>query len=429
MKFKNIISENSESDWGYKKSYIKLFKLLLMKGFNPNNINEVYLFLKRELSFKSEESSRIALLYQKNYDPDGNYENLTPETWVIPQATNVSERLMALSNYFDVTPLIFKSEGGNKLGDRYVPLIDMCFQSYLIDGVIITEEDNLKGEAYDTIYYKLEQEGWDYFSDEFLENYIEVSYRELKYNVREMALEEYKNHLNKEGFLKESSKEGLLEDIGLIDEYLDFKDTLEELLKEIKPIEDENIIIQSKIDKLEVERNNVELEIERLSDTIDYEEDDEYQGTYSSEVDNLEEILNKIEYKIYYYNNELNENETNLYKLHIELEDVQTDLEVYEDENFKELYIERRMEVLMSKYEDDILVYIYDAGLTVDEAINNGLVYIDEEDVIRGAIETDGPLYHVDYEGSGYHLDLFGYNDEDYVVLVDTDKNRKSIEC
>lgn len=429
MKFKNIIFENSESDWGYKKSYIKLFKLLLMKGFNPNNINGVYLFLKKELSFKSEESSRIALLYQKNYDPDGNYENLTPETWVIPQATNVSERLMALSSYFDVTPLIFKPESGSNLGDRYVPLIDMCFRNYLIDGAIITEVDNLNSEAHDTILYKLEQEGWDYFDDHFLEKYLEVDNRKLEYNVREIVLDEYKNYLSKEGSLRESSKEGLLENIGLIDEYLDHKDTLEELLKEIKPIENENIIIQSKVDKLEVERNNVEIEIERLSDTIDYGEEDEYHGTYRGDIDELEELLNKIEYKIYYYNNELSENETILNKLNSELEYAQTDLEVFEGDNLKELYLERRMEELIDEYENDILQYIYDAGLTVDEAIDDRLVYIDEETAIREAIESDGPLEHIDYEGSGYELDQFGYNDEDYVVLIDTYRGRRGQDC
>lgn len=429
MKFKNIIFENSESDWGYKKSYVKVFKLLLMKGFNPNNINGIYLFLKKELSFKSEESSRIALLYQKNYDPDGNYENLTPETWVIPQTTNVSERLMALSSYFDVTPLIFKPESGSNLGDRYVPLIDMCFRNYLIDGVIITEVDNLNSEAHDTILYKLEQEGWDYFDDRFLEKYMEVDNRKLEYNIREIVLDEYKNYLSKEGFLRESSKEGLLENIGLIDEYLDHKDTLEELLKEIKPIEDENIIIQSKIDKLEVERNNVEIEIERLTDTIDYDEDDEYHGTYRGDVDELEELLNKIEYKIYYYNNELSENETILNKLNSELEYAQTDLEAFEGDNLKELYLERRMEELIDEYENDILQYIYDAGLTVDEAIDDRLVYIDEETAIREAIYFDGPLAHIDYEGSGYELDQFGYNDVDYVVLIDTYKGRRSNDC
>ena len=70
--------------------------------------------------------------------------------------------------------------------------------------------------------------------------------------------------------------------------------------------------------------------------------------------------------------------------------------------------------MLSDEYLYDVYSYLDDINMTIGEAINDNILYIENEDVlIDEAIAKDGPEYFI----GDLTIDSFVYDNEDYNIL------------
>lgn len=390
MKIKNILTEWYDNILSFDRSYIKLFKLLYKKGFKQDDIKNAEKFLRSVLEFEREVSSSISLLYNKNFRENGDFENLNDENWIGLSDKDLSEPHKAIGAFYEVHPLLFKHTDEDmgieefSFDEVFEPLIDIEEFKKPVNKVAAAYKSDLREAAINKVNGEIESlwdEGankWDYFPDYFLTRFVEIDQKTLKYNAINMAAEEYEQYLysyKKNGFGHDS----LLEMIEMYDEFHESDDAYAEVTKDIEMFENENLILTNKYNKFDSERYKIELEIERLSDVIDYEMDDE-DNYPDDEMDKLESFLNRIENKLSNIDTQINENEKTLSQLYLEqeqLEEVISRLNFGEE--FKSLYIQKRSEIIMEEYNDDVYQYAGDLDTTVGEAIDEGILYVVNE--------------------------------------------------
>ena len=274
--------------------------------------------------------------------------------------------------------------------------------------------DAVHREAEIKIREKLDEEGWDFFSNSYLIDYVEINQHVLDYNVTEIARDEYEYGISKSKFDVEL-KENLLKNIDKYDEYQDLKYTFDELTETKKGIDKTFLGLDNNINKLEKEKKIIEIEIERLGDITDYGDDeDSYSTEFEGELEDLENKLNKIENRLEEAEYEYNQYYKDYDSLVDELEDVTEDLSEYEGENFKKLYMSIRKEKLKEDYSYDIENYVDELTLTMGEAIADNVLKIGDVDyLIDEAIKRDGPEYFI----GDLTKDVFFYNGEEYYIL------------
>ena len=90
--------------------------------------------------------------------------------------------------------------------------------------------------AYNDIKRNLRHEGYGYFESDFLESFIELDDESAMYNAEESAKEEWGNYLNKKESLKLATKEEMIEQIHLDEEYENLKYYVEEYIEEIEEL-------------------------------------------------------------------------------------------------------------------------------------------------------------------------------------------------
>jgi len=426
MKFKNILSEGYglENEYKVKLPYIRIFNILSKNNIKGDDIKGAFNFIKNNIGVPNHENSIIVTLYNKNYRPDGEYNNIKDDQWVIPSDMEKDEWERSLGEYFDVSPFMFEqlvSKNG-----YYKPLIDLYqgntnTPTKLISNVQIFRYERIVKEAENEIRYRINEEGWEYFDSSFLENYIDVNMDTAEYNAEQMVEEEWNNFLNKKSELKLSTKEAMIEDLGLVDEYFDWKEQIEEYKNDIKELKKEKQTLEYKSDKVYSEMSNISLNIETLSDTVDYGDDEEeYYPMYSGDIEELTNKLNRYESIYEEINNDIDYIDTQLNELTAKYDDIYLDFEVYDDDNkFKSLYKERRMEKILEDIEDDPLEYIWDSGFSIDAAIEEDLIYLDEVRVISDAVKSDGPAYFLNL--NDYYIDEFGYQDDYYFIIINVE--------
>lgn len=423
IKFKNILTEGYglETKYEVKLPYVRVFKILTKNNIKGDDIKGAFNFIKNNIDIPNYENSIIVTLYNKNYRPDGEYDNIKEDQWVIPSDMEKDEWERALGEYFDVSPFMFEMfEFKTKM---YKPLIDLYqgntkTPTKLINNVQIFLHETIVKEAENEIIERIESEGWEYFSSSFLENYIDVNMDTAEYNAEQIVEEEWNNYLNKKSKLKLSTKESMIEDLGLVDEYFDWKVQIEDYRNDIKELKKEKQSLEYKSDKVYSEMSNISLNIETLSDTVDYGDDEqEYYSMYSGDINDLNNKLNRYESIYEEINNDIDFIDTQINELTASHDDLYLDFEIYDNDNkFKSLYKERRIEQILEDIEDDPLNYIYDSGLTIYESIEENLISLDEDLVIKRAIEADGPQYFLNLEGE--YTDEFSYQDNYYFIII-----------
>ena len=423
MKFKNILSESYglENEYKVKLPYIRVFNILSKNNIKGDDIKGAFNFIKNNIGVPNHENSIIVTLYNKNYRPDGEYNNIKDDQWVIPSDMEKDEWERALGEYFDVSPFMFEQlTSKNKY---YKPLIDLYrgntnTPTKLISNVQIFRYETIVKEAENEIRYRIDDEGWEYFSSSFLEKYIDINMDTAEYNAEQMVEEEWNNYLNKKSELKLSTKEAMIEDLGLVDEYYDWKEQIDEYRNDIKELKKEKQTLEHKSDKVYREMSNISLNIETLSDTVDYGDDEqEYYSMYDSDIDDLTNKLNRYESIYEEINNDIDYIDSQLNELTASHDDLYLDFEIYDNDNkFKSLYKERRMEQILEDIEDDPLQYIWDSGLDIDAAIEEDLITLDEDLAIKDAIKSDGPAYFLNINDE--YTDEFGYQDDYYFIII-----------
>lgn len=430
IKFKTILNEDSSgTDYSITNAYVKIFKLLFKNNIKGEDVLEASNFIQQKIGLSLEESAKIAILYKFNYKPNGDFDGVKDTQWVIPSEESLSIFQRAAGDYFNITPFVFKSFSNNSNNLIYHPLVDLEVShrnNRNVDTVKVLLASNVFDIAYNKIKRNLRDVGYDYFESDFLETFIELNDRVAMYNAEESAKEEWYNYLNKKESLKLATKEAMIEQIHLDEEYEDLKYYVEEYIADIEELKKEKQILSHKVNKLNKEIHFITMEIEKLTDTVDYGDDEEeYYSMYEEEVSELNGRLNEYESIREELLNEIDDIETKVYEVDGELESYYEDYQWYtDDKKFKELFIEKRTELVFQEMEEYPMGYVLDSEIYIDDALNEGIIYLNEEvdTIIHAAIEFYGVNDFIDrteiINSEDVTSDQFGFEDEHFYIFV-----------
>jgi hypothetical protein len=173
---------------------------------------------------------------------------------------------------------------------------------------------------------------------------------------------------------------------------------VEEYLKDIKIIEDQNLELNHKLNKIEEEREIISLEIERLSDTATLHDLESKYYTISNLVDDNDKEISELEGKLSYH--------YDTYRLYVD------------DEEFKELYMDLRVPIIVEEYTNEPLQYIHDSALTIDEAVEEGMVSVDMREMFSDAVAHDGIDDWLHFGSAGYFTEIYRYEGMEYYLII-----------
>jgi len=281
--------------------------------------------------------------------------------------------------------------------------------------------------AFNNIKSILKYEGYEEaFDTDFLEPFIELNVESAMYNAEERAKEEWGNYLTKKESLKLVTKEEMIEQIHLDEEYEGLKYYVEEYIEEIEELKKEKQVLSHKVNKLNKEIHLLTMEIEKLTDTVDYGDDEEeYYSMYEEEVSELNVRMNKYESIREELLNQIDDIETKIYEDSDEIESFYENYQWYvDDKKFKKLYIEKRTELIFQEMEEYPLGYVLDTELYLDDALSEGIIFLnhDVETIITEAIEYYGVKRFIDgteiINSEDATSDQFEFENEHFYIFV-----------
>jgi len=428
IKFKNILNESlSSTDYSITPAYVKIFKVLFKNGIKEEEVLKASNFIQYKIGLSFEESVKIAILYKFNYQPNGDFDDVKDSQWVIPSEESLSMYHRAVGDYFGITPFAFVPF--EYTTHTYQPMVNIESRSYQrgnVEQVRTLLASTVYDMAYDVVARILEDEGYDYFEDGFLEPFVVLNDRVAMYNAKESAEEEWNNYLNKKESLKLSTKEEMILQIHLDEEYEDLKYYVEEYYEDIKELKKEKQVLSHKVNKLNKEIHLLTMEIEKLTDTVDYGDDEEeYYSMYEEEVSELNFKLNEYESIREELLNHIDDIETEVSEIDEELDRYYEDYQWYvDDKKFKELFIEKRSELIYQDMEEDPLDYIWSSNFTIEEALHEGIISIDasDETLITEALEYYGVNRFIDgseiLNSEDATSDEFGFEDQHFYIFI-----------
>jgi len=226
------------------------------------------------------------------------------------------------------------------------------------------------------LYDQLEMEGWDSFNESFLDEYASINENWLERYAEDEAIERYESLTDKQ----------ILEELDLIYDYEDIQYEIKEYKEEIK-----NILLD--IQEKEFEKDNIESDmivIDRDIDSIDmYDDyiDSEYSGEINSLQQRYDELKEMLEEVVIYLEESYKEKDV----LEERLSEEREKLKELSGENLKERYIEEKKDIIMDDMQTSwTSTFVDEIGFTFDQAIADGAIDIDEEEVIDGVVENEG---------------------------------------
>ena len=392
--------------------------LRILNHLRKNSVTDewepLYEYLVNNFNTDPEDTQKIILIYSDKENKNIDFKDVNDIHTPNIDYSSYDTKRLAFAEFIDVDPVFvkpFQTFPSNLTSFKVlIPSIGYGtrYVYYVGDIYAVHREAEIK------IREKVDEEGWDYFSNSYLIDYVEINQHVLDYNVTEIAKNEYEYGISKSKFDVEL-KENLLKNIDKYDEYQDLKYTFDELTETKKEIDKTFLGLDNNINKLEKEKKIIEIEIERLGDITDYGDDeDSYSTEFDGELEDLENKLNKIENRLEEAEYEYSQYYKDYDSLVDELEDVTEDLTEYEGVNFEKLYMSIRKEKLKENYSYDIENYVDELTLTMGEAIADNVLKIGDVDyLIDEAIKRDGPEYFI----GDLTKDVFIYNGEEYYIL------------
>lgn len=392
--------------------------LRILNHLRKNSVTDewepLYEYLVNNFNTDPEDTQKIILIYSDKENKNIDFKDVNDIHTPNIDYSSYDTKRLAFAEFIDVDPVFvkpFQTFPSNLTSFKVlIPSIGYGtrYVYYVGDIYAVHREAEIK------IREKVDEEGWDYFSNSYLIDYVEINQHVLDYNVTEIARNEYEYGISKSKFDVEL-KENLLKNIDKYDEYQDLKYTFDELTETKKEIDKTFLGLDNNINKLEKEKKIIEIEIERLGDITDYGDDeDSYSTEFDGELEDLENKLNKIENRLEEAEYEYSQYYKDYDSLVDELEDVTEDLTEYEGVNFEKLYMSIRKEKLKENYSYDIENYVDELTLTMGEAIADNVLKIGDVDyLIDEAIKRDGPEYFI----GDLSKDVFIYNGEEYYIL------------
>lgn len=403
---------------GIDFSNITPLDLRILNHLRKNSVTDewepLYEYLVNNFNTDPEDTQKIILIYSDKENKNIDFKDVNDIHTPNIDYSSYDTKRLAFAEFIDVDPVFvkpFQTFLSNLTSFKVlIPSIGYGTRYVYYVGDI----DAVHREAEIKIREKLDEEGWDFFSNSYLIDYVEINQHVLDYNVTEIARNEYEYGISKSKFDVEL-KENLLKNIDKYDEYQDLKYTFDELTETKKEIDKTFLGLDNNINKLEKEKKIIEIEIERLGDITDYGDDeDSYSTEFDGELEDLENKLNKIENRLEEAEYEYSQYYKDYDTLVDELEDVTEDLTEYEGVNFEKLYMSIRKEKLKENYSYDIENYVDELTLTMGEAIADNVLKIGDVDyLIDEAIKRDGPEYFI----GDLTKDVFIYNGEEYYIL------------
>jgi len=401
MKFRHILNEENVTV-KLTRFEMKSLGYMCEEQLSPDDINGVYNFLKNILYLKNEEEIvKLIKLYLHLFsseDVESGVCDKIKDTIVLPNDNYDIEPLI-LSEFLGVDPFLFEiSDYG---ADGYLPE----YRSILDDThYSVGSYRHSRLAAKQRIRDIIESEGYSYFDNYFLEEYIEVDDRSARYDAEERAKNDTLHY----------EEEELREMVYAADEYESLSDDREYEKEERKLKISEYKIVKFKLEKLEKEKKIIEREIETLGYSLDYDYDDDdgYNEMYDIDIGEMSDSLNELDTIIYENLSYLNQLESEIGSIEKNIEETSKLMRNFEGEELNELAIEILSEDYLTEYTNDPISYIESSGLSIEEAEGEGMITIDEEDVITGFINRegvgsilgDGNTYRLEFKGELYSI-------------------------
>ena len=408
MKFNNILKEEKEGKTiTLTNMDRKMLNLLQKQKVDPKNIDNIILFLNDVLSIGDEELIlRFAKLYHFNWKPgmfecDGIREDECIQDFsemkkgIISVADkNYSTHIIALSKNLEVDPFLIENEweGSITIHDTWLPQYNVINPAlryhsgkpYVENSTYVVAAGS--EQAYDAAYSRVkedwEENGVEWFSENFIEPYTEVNDDWIEEEAEQRALDDSSDV---------GDEEDMREEIGVTSEYNSYKDDMGFVNKDIVKILTQIQEAEFKRDEIEKERILLEKEIEVLGGNIEYDEDNPNYTEFSGEIERLQIKHNQMDG----WAEETNTIIELLYQDHsnlqLDIKDIKETLATYEGEKLLDDFEEYRQQYWQDTIEDDPLAYLSNfLEIGLGEAIDDGYITVDEDALIEGAIDADG---------------------------------------
>jgi len=418
IKIKNIIKEENEGKTiALTNTDRKILNILQKQKVDYTRISDIITFLVSTLAIDDEELiSRFVRLYHYNWAPgmfecDSIREDECVEDFskmkkgvIGLEEKEYAPQIIALSRSLNIDPIfIIEDWRGDMVAGGYTSLPEYSVVGYIErrgrlqminnEGYSVAQGwDQAYDAAYTRVKERWEDEGINWFSEEFVENYVEISQSWVESESIRITDEELSNT---------DSEEDMREMAGVSDEYDSYNDELEMVKSEIVDVLNEIQEEEFKRDNIEKEKIILEKEIERLGYDIDYGTIDPNYGEFSYDIERLQNELNRME-------GLLEEIKTIIKMLHeehgnhqIDIEDYKKELSKYEGENLEKIFIRERELYWQNDINDDPLEYIINENdISLSEAIGYGYAEVDEERLLGAALDSDGIAHFLaDYDG------------------------------
>jgi len=366
MKLRGLIKEDINN---VNKVELKLLNYLHKNSISKNS-TDIYKTLNKELHIDDKDIiSRVIKLYKNNSVGDDEMYDETIN-WVVPSENDYSDEVRAIAQSLNVDPELFVFRGIT---------YDLEIYNYIPNNNLY--EVGTYDDLVRSIREKMVQTEFDGYSVWILEKYMKLNEEILDYNITEIIEEEITN-MSPYKMLNYIGDGNTIEDI----EYN--KEMVEENEVKLKISNKNKNSILKKIDKLESEKLII------LQQIDDEDDSDEYT-----------KYLDIIETKI----NELSEEYNNLLMYISSLEDEIEDLKekTPSKEDIIKMYTHYRYEEIYEDYMGNPYDYIRGSELTIEEAIEENVIEFDEmgmiKEMIGNALNTDH-LMTVDIDNQSYFV-------------------------
>jgi hypothetical protein len=313
MKFRKLILESTITP--FHKRVLKLLNKKLGEGEEPENVWEV---LTKELNIDDMDvKMEILHLYLNHYDDTDTYDNLSDSDLEdIEDVSGYDERLMALSLYLDLPPVLISPLNYSHHGLEVYKDLTSDYEYAVGDG---SEVDNAMVSYFDGY---VDEVGIDNIDRYLLDDFVELE----DYSIRQYA---------------EETADYRIDD-------LDEDEVIEEAGYDKEDIE-------STIETLEEKINDIEIEISDLeSEREDYISDNE-DGDYDSEIEDLTQTID-----------ELISNKENLES---QLEDEKSNLDSLFETAKEELYDKMVDNIIEEVENEGIDYFVNNLGHSLSDAI------------------------------------------------------------
>ena len=432
MKFNSILKEEKKGKTiTLTNMDRKMLNLLQKQKVDPKNIDHIILFLNDVLALNDEELIvRLTKLYHFNWKPgmfecDGIREDECIEDFsemkkgiISGGDENYSPKIMALSKNLNIDPLFIEEnwEGSINEDETWLPEYSIINPLIRITGgkpyvdtkmyVVAEGSDQAYDAAYSRVREDWEENGASWFSEQFIEPYTEVSHHWVDEEADKRALDDSSDV---------GDEEDMREELGVASDYNSYLHDMGFTKKDIVKVLTQIQEAEFKRDEIEKEKILLEKEIERLGGDIEYDDENPNHTEFSGEIERLQTKLNQME-------GWFEETKTIielLYQDHSNLQldvvEIKETLSKYEGEKLLNDFISDRTEYWREEIESDPIDYLNNhLDISLGDAIDDGYITVDEEELIEGAIATDGIAHFLArYDGNEDYEDIDG---EDYYI-------------